>query len=719
MSLQLNPAQHQAVTAAPSNMLVLAGAGSGKTRVLVQRITWLIENENVSPAQILAVTFTNKAAAEMRARIEQQLNMPLQMMWVGTFHGLAHRLLRRHWQEAGLPEGFQIIDSDDQLRLIKRIIKSLNLDDTKWPPKKAQWFVNHQKEQGVRSDKVNLDGHPYTETMQRIYQIYEETCKRSGLVDFSELLLRVKELFETKPDILQHYCDRFQHILVDEFQDTNTIQYAWVKLLAGNTNFVMAVGDDDQSIYSWRGAKVENIVRFSEEFANVTTIRLEQNYRSTQTILTAANKVIENNSQRMGKKLWSDGNQGELISLYAAYNEIDEANYIVSRIKSAIQSGEPASNMAVLYRSNAQSRVIEETLTHSGVPYRVYGGFKFFDRAEIKDILAYMRMVANPDDDAAFERIVNVPTRGIGNTTINELRMITRNQQVSLWQAANAFANDTNHSGRSRNAVIQFINLIESLKVNTKEMTLDEQCNHILEHSGIMRHHQKDTTEKGISRVENLLEFVTATQRFHYDDPELSPLVAFLSYAALEAGEGQADQHEDCVQLMTLHAAKGLEFPTVFLTGMEDGLFPHKMSQEDPDRLEEERRLCYVGITRAMQSLYITHAETRRIHGQETYNRPSRFVREIPNELLNEIRVTKKRTSLDTSFQKTNNSSIFNDTEASDTGFQLGQRVRHPKFGDGTVLNYEGRSAHARIQVKFNSVGTKWLVLSHANLQPA
>lgn len=710
----LNDKQREAVAAPPGNMLVLAGAGSGKTRVLVHRIAWLMQVEHVPSHAILAVTFTNKAAAEMRGRLESMLQISVGSMWVGTFHSLAHRLLRAHFRDVNLPQGFQILDAEDQLRLIKRIHKNLNLDEAKWPPKQSQWFINYQKEEGRRPRHIQPDGRQYTDIMIRVYQAYEEACHASGLVDFAELLLRSYELWQQRPDLLQHYRERFVHILVDEFQDTNSIQYDWLKLLAGPQNCVMIVGDDDQSIYSWRGARVENLQRFSRDFANPLTIRLEQNYRSTSTILSAANAVIAHNEERLGKNLWTEGGVGEKISVYSAFNEIDEARFIVDRIQAWVREGHNRNEVALLYRSNAQSRVLEEALIQAAVPYRVYGGLKFFERAEIKDALGYLRLISNPQDDMAFERIVNTPTRGIGNQTLALLREKAHESQIALWQAAKALLAEQSLPPRATQSLTGFIVLIEQLALEIKELNLGELTEHVLRRSGLLEFYQQEKSEKALSRVENLEELINATQEFTPEDADkhLPPLEAFLAHAALEAGENQAGTFTDSVQLMTLHSAKGLEFPLVFMCGMEEGLFPHQMSLKEQSGLEEERRLCYVGMTRAMQKLYLTHAESRRLHGSETYNHPSRFIQEIPEQFLQTVRMTAQVT-------RPQLVKVANKNAAGDTGFNLGQRVFHPKFGEGTIINYEGSGAHARIQVKFKREGVKWLVASYANLQAA
>lgn len=711
----LNEAQRQAVSAPPGNMLVLAGAGSGKTRVLVHRIAWLMLHEHVAPHSILAVTFTNKAAYEMNYRIETLLGTSLKGMWVGTFHGLAHRFLRMHWEAAGLPDSFQILDADDQLRLIRRIHKNLELDETRWPPKQSQWFINKNKEEGLRSQPPAVMTDYSSEVLQKVYGAYEELCRLSGVVDFAELLLRCLETLEQNEDIRTHYQQRFRHILVDEFQDTNVIQYRWLKLL-GVQNFMMAVGDDDQSIYSWRGAQIENIHRFTRDFPHCQTIRLEQNYRSTRTILRAANAVISRNRNRLGKDLWTQGEEGALISLYAAFNERDEAHYVVSTIREWARQGLLSyKDMAILYRSNAQSRILEEQLIEARIAYHITGGLKFFERAEIKDALAYLRLQANRHDDTAFERVINLPTRGIGETTLNELRQKARDQHLSLWQAAQKVIAESGLSARARGALQAFIDLIETLSQRGETQTLDDKTQEVLQTTGLRAHHAKDKSEKGVSRVENLEELVTATKQFHARDEveNLSLLDAFLAHVALETGEGQAPTHADSVHLMTLHAAKGLEFPIVFLVGMEEELFPHKMSMDEGRGLEEERRLCYVGMTRAMKKLYFSYAEARYLHGMEKFNAPSRFIAEVPPELIEPVRPA----------VQISRPAAFTQKPASEAppfpGLQIGQRVKHARFGTGIIIGAEGRGEHARVQVKFDKDGVKWLVASFAKLEPA
>jgi DNA helicase-2/ATP-dependent DNA helicase PcrA len=710
----LNEAQQQVVAAPQSHLLVLAGAGSGKTRVLVHRIAWLINVENISPHNILAVTFTNKAAGEMRQRLENLLDIPMRLMWVGTFHGLAHRLLRQHWEAAGLPQAFQILDSDDQYRVIKRILVSLNLDETQWAPKKVQWFINQQKDDGIRPNQVPNANDPYTKTLVRIYQSYEEICTRNGVIDFAELILRSYELFIKNPDILHHYQERFRHILVDEFQDTNTIQYAWLKLLSSGKNYLMIVGDDDQSIYGWRGARVKNIQDFIRDFPDNQVIRLEQNYRSTGVILAASNSLITHNDGRLGKKLWSNGGQGDLISLYGAFNDLDEARFIINQIKQGLKKELRPNEVAVLYRSNAQSRVLEEALISAQIPYRIYGGLRFFERAEIKDALAYLRLIANRNDDPAFERIVNTPTRGIGDQTLQMLRLEARSQGISLWQAAEYLLANQSLSSRAANALTLFIQLINKINNETQALTLAEQTEQVLYSSGLLSHYKKEKGERGQARIENLEELINATRQFVPEDSSISILSAFLAHVALEAGEHQGDTTQECVQLMTLHSAKGLEFPWVFLCGMEEGLFPHHMSHEEPGRLEEERRLCYVGMTRAMRKLFLSYAEVRRLHGNESHHRPSRFISEIPKELLAEIRLRTSVIRPTSALKSAKNSN--RDSMIGDTGLRIGQTVTHNTFGEGTLIDAEGRGEHMRLQVKFNNAGTKWLVASYAKL---
>jgi DNA helicase-2/ATP-dependent DNA helicase PcrA len=710
----LNDAQREAVTAQNDHLLVLAGAGSGKTRVLVHRMAWLMGVDKVPPTSILAVTFTNKAAKEMRYRVEQMMNIPTRGLWIGTFHGIAHRLLRAHWKDAGLPENFQVLDSDDQLRLVKRVMRENQIDESQWPPKQAQWFISAQKDEGLRADHIQENpGDHFTTTMLKIYRHYEKLCQQGGLVDFGELLLRSHELWLHKPELLAHYQQRFQHILVDEFQDTNTIQYAWLQVLASNRVPSTIVGDDDQSIYGWRGAKVENIQQYQRDFPNARLVRLEQNYRSTQTILKAANAVIANNTGRLGKELWTDGPEGDPISLYAAFNEQDEANYIADTISAWVQDGNLRSESAILYRSNAQSRVLEESLMRQGIPYRVYGGLRFYDRQEIRNALAYLRLVQYHRDDAAFERVVNIPTRGIGAKSLAELRAYATEQGISLWEAAERMLAAGQVKGRAKTGLQKFMDIINTLAEMVEHASLQGLMKQAIESSGLKDYHASEKGEKGQARVENLEELVNALADFEVEEG-VDPLAEFIAQAALDAGESQAEDHEDSVQLMTLHSAKGLEFPLVFLAGIEEGLFPHGMSLEEPGRMEEERRLAYVGITRAMKQLVLTYAESRRLYGQEKFHAVSRFVREIPSDCLQEVRL--RNTVTRPAMVGRPNESLFSQDSAEQSGFSLGQRVRHPKFGEGVVMNCEGTGHHTRVQVNFDE-GAKWLVLAYAPLE--
>ena len=707
----LNDAQRDAVALEPGPALIIAGAGSGKTRVLTSRIAWLVEGLNTSPLSIVAVTFTNKAAREMQHRIEEMLGVPVGGMWMGTFHGLAHRLLRYHHEEAGLQKDFQILDSDDQLRLIKRALKELALDEAYWPAKQIQWFINSHKEEGQRAAQIAQTQDLQQQTLLAVYEKYENLCHRFGLVDFSELLLRAYELIRNNEVLQQRYQQRFQHILVDEFQDTNSIQYEWLKLLAGKHKNLFVVGDDDQSIYGWRGAKVENILQFEKDFPTTRTVRLEQNYRSTGNILAAANAVIEQNSGRLGKKLWTADSDGDPVQLYTAYNETDEARFVIDRIREWVNDGGERAQTAILYRSNAQSRVFEEILLDADMPYRVYGGLRFFERAEIKDALSYLRLASSRDNDVAFERIVNTPTRGIGNTTLEKVRAHAQTQQISMWEATRQMLAQKSFAARAHSALDAFIELIEELGLQLEDQDLPGQISAMLDASGLLEHHKKDKGERAQARAENLEELVSAARNFSVEDEDLGPLSSFLSHAALEAGEGQAEEWEDCVQLMSLHSAKGLEFDLVFLTGLEEGLFPHQRSIDEPGRLEEERRLCYVGMTRAMKHLYLSHAEVRRLYGRENYTSPSRFLDEIPEEMLNVIRST--RQSVGPGQPTSSAPAALADTLP---GFGVGHLVTHPKFGEGVIMNVEGQGEYARVQVNFSSAGSKWLVAAYANL---
>jgi DNA helicase-2/ATP-dependent DNA helicase PcrA len=723
----LNDEQRAAVTAPQVPTLVLAGAGSGKTRVLTHRIAYVIAAEGARPHNVLAVTFTNKAAAEMRGRIEKLLNVPGAAMWVGTFHGIAHRLLRLHFTEARLPRGFQILDSEDQQRLIKRLLKAQGIDDTRFTPRDVGYFINKHKDEGLRPAQVKEGNDPIQRTLRKLYFDYEETCQRNGVVDFAELLLRAYELWRDNASLLAHYRTRFTQVLVDEFQDTNSIQYNWTKLIAGSTGAPFVVGDDDQSIYRWRGAKVENLRQFTRDFPNAKLFRLEQNYRSTGNILSAANALISHNTGRLGKNLWTSGGKGEPIRVFAAYNEREEADFVLSRIQEWVRQGGVRREVAILYRSNAQSRVFEEVFLSARVPYKVYGGLRFYERAEIKDALAYLRLIANRDDDPSFERVVNLPVRGIGAKTLDTLRQAARAAGQSLWQTAAAQLS-SEPAGRGAQALLGFLGLVEKLARETAGLPLYEIIDHVIQNTGLIEHFRKDKQDRGEARLENLDELVSAARSFDaegsagsappapgeelVEDVQLPPLEAFLAHAVLESGEGQADAWEDCVQMMTLHTAKGLEFPVVFLAGMEDGLFPHQRSLDDLEGLEEERRLCYVGATRAMKQLYLSYAEQRRLHGMDSYGQPSRFIDEIPAELVEEVRPKANYARPAISVGR-----FRGVVEPVAPGMKLGTRVRHGKFGDGVVLNVEGQGPQARVQVNFEAAGSKWLMLSYANLE--
>ena len=726
----LNDKQREAVAAPIGNYLVLAGAGSGKTRVLTHRIAWLIGVENVPESNILAVTFTNKAAAEMRHRIEYTLAQTAedQMssgrlfgMWVGTFHSIANRLLRAHYLDANLPQDFQIMDTEDQQRLIKRLLKLHNIDEKNFPPKHVAWYINTQKDKGKRAKDIDHHNDPNEKKLVEIYRLYQEACDRAGLLDFAELLIRAYELLKHNKLILQRYQQRFQHILIDEFQDTNNIQYDLIHLLAGQTGKVMIVGDDDQSIYGWRGAQVENIQRFLNDYQQAETIRLEQNYRSTGHILSAANELIANNDNRLGKNLWTESGDGDPVEIYCAFNELDEARFVAAQIKQWKEDEGQLSECAVLYRSNSQSRVIEEALIQANIPYRIYGGMRFFERQEIKDALAYLRLISNRFDDAAFERVINTPPRGIGERTLETIRQLVRDRQITLWQAIQVAVNEELLSGRAANALLRFVDLINALDQETEQMNLSEQTDFVIKKSGLYEMYQQEKGEKGEVRIENLEELVTATKQFTKPDEaeDLSDLTAFLTHASLEAGESQASPNQDYVELMTLHSAKGLEFPRVFMVGVEEGIFPSGMSF-DEGRLQEERRLAYVGITRAKRKLTISYAELRRLYGKEERHVASRFIEELPEAHIREIRL-RGNINRAASFVQNNTfvkqvakttASILNDSS-----WKMGQKVMHPKFGQGTIVNVEGSGEATRLQIAFQGNGIKWLIAKMAPLE--
>lgn len=709
----LNDHQRAAVSAPEQNMLVLAGAGSGKTRVLTHRIAWLMQVENIPLYSILAVTFTNKAAKEMRGRIDDICPFSLSGMWIGTFHGIAHRLLRLHYQEAKLPEQFQIIDSDDQQKMIKRLIKSLGLDEKYYPAKELQWYINDKKDDGLRASDIQVGYTTQEKQRLQVYQAYESACKLAGLVDFAELLLRAHELLLNNSALRLHYQQRFKHVLVDEFQDTNKLQYAWLNLLTDNGSFLTIVGDDDQSIYGWRGADVENIQRFLKEKDNAVTIRLEQNYRSTGHILNASNQLIQNNSDRLGKELWTNGEDGDAISIYGAFNDYDETRYVTSQLQAWQRAGNKLSDCAILYRSNAQSRLFEEAFMAQQLPYHIYGGQRFFDRLEIKDSVAYLRLMNNNLDDAAFERVINKPKRKIGNTTLDKIRICAREQGCTMWQASYFVIENKILTAGAQKSLSVFLDMIQRFKTETSELPLFQTVDHIINHSGLHAMFEAEKGEKSRSRIENLQELVSATKGFVIPEEEqdMDELTAFLAYAALESGDNQADEFEDAVQLMTMHAAKGLEFPQVFMVGVEEGMFPGQKSAEDETRLAEERRLCYVGMTRAMKHLTISFAETRRLYGQEKHHPPSRFLAELPEEDLHYVRKKPNVRAMQPSFERQAKIIVENQDLL---GFQVGQQVEHKKFGEGTIIAQEGSGDNSRLQVHFMDVGSKWLMTAYA-----
>ena len=712
---ELNDRQRDAVTSEAPSLLVLAGAGSGKTRVLVHRVAWIVEAMQSNPNSVMAVTFTNKAANEMKSRIQELLQSPLADLWCGTFHGLAHRTLKRFYKEANLISTFTVLDAEDQLRVIKRICKDNNLEESSWPAKQIQWQINSWKDAGKRPRNVDDSKDFYAETVKKIYSQYDEICKKDSLVDFAELLLKSYELLKSNKKVRDFFHRRFRHILIDEFQDTNVIQYAWLNEVASKEASITAVGDDDQSIYGWRGAKVGHLEDFKTKHKLNETIRLEQNYRSTSIILNAANALIENNQARLGKNLWTESNEGEQITLYQAFNEQDEARFVAEIIKSWMDGGELFSDSAVIYRSNAQSRAIEEALLRANIPYRIYGGLRFYDRLEIKNAISYLRIIFNPHDNPAFERSVANPTRGVGAKTLAKIRSLANKHNISYIQASSTMIDENLISGRGANGLKKFLEMILGLCGKIDDISLSEIVGSILEQSGLIQFHEKEPGEKGKTRKENLEELLSAAKNFEmsFSDDKTNREITeqFLSNVSLDAGDRQADEFDDAVQLMTLHSAKGLEFPLVFMTGLEETLFPHGRSMESPDQLEEERRLCYVGITRAMKKLYLTYAESRRLHGNDIFNPPSRFIKEIPSECIMEIR---PKASVTMPYSRNESKPMdFEDQ----IGIALGQKVQHPKFGQGIVLNYEGAGESARVQVNFESAGTKWLVLSFANLE--
>ena len=712
---ELNPIQREAVTDESHHSLILAGAGSGKTKVITHKVAWLSSVKGVNPLSMLTVTFTNKAAKEMRGRIENILEENLNQMWCGTFHGIFHRMLKMHWQEAKLVKDFSVIDSEDQIRVLKRVIQNMNLDLDTWQPRDTQWFINKQKDEGRRKAKLNINATFVEEKMVDIMDEYQNTCDREGLVDFAEILIRSFELLDQNSELLKHYQARFQHILVDEFQDTNEIQYLLLKKLVGKNGRMTVVGDDDQSIYSWRGAKSTNIKRFTKDFNEVKTIKLEQNYRSSKNILACANSVIRNNPDRLGKELWSQKDEGEQVKVYRAFNERDEASFIVGIIKRWLEEGGSLSDTAIIYRSTAQSRILEDAILNSELPYRIYGGVRFYERMEIKNALAYAKLAINKNNDSQFERVINTPTRGIGVKTMDQIREHAKKGNLSLWQASEQII--ANKETKSAQNISNFFDVIEKLEEMNFNENLDTFFENVISLSGLKEFHGKEPGEKGRSRVENLEELISATSEFFSlgedKNDERSLLELFLDQASLDAGENQANENEDAIQMMTLHSSKGLEFPLVFIAGCEEGLFPHRRSAEDPKQLAEERRLCYVGMTRAMERLYLTHAESRNIYGIDSFSPVSRFIKEIPEELIYEIRVSTETEIKDKGFEPR----IVGGTDHNTGKFSLGDRVVHKNFGEGVILNYEGDGSNARVEVNFDNGGIKWLVLSFANLE--
>ncbi len=716
----LNETQAQAVTTDAQHALVLAGAGSGKTRVLVHRIAWLITAEFVSPFSILAVTFTNKAAAEMRNRVGHMLNREVRDLWIGTFHSIALRLLQINNEAAGLPRNFQILDSDDQYRLIRRCLSELELDEKQWPPRTIQAYINDQKNEGLRPDEIDDMGDYNVEIFLKVYAHYDEHCRRAGLVDFSEMLIRAHELLLDNDDLRAKYQQRFSHVLVDEFQDTNAIQSAFIQVLVGKSNSVMVVGDDDQSIYAWRGARVDHILDFQSLYPKAEQYKLEQNYRSTQTILDAANGVIANNQKRLGKNLWSAQSAGEKIQVYGAHSDYDEAYFVVEQIEQMIANTTKASDIAILYRSNAQSRLLEENLLKRNIPYQIYGGLRFFERLEIKDVLAYARLVNNRHDDLAFERVINTPTRGIGQTTVNRIRNQAQMETISLWQAASQLSQSGKLSKRAAGSYVNFSSLIDEIELGSQEQSLAELFSDIIERSGLKDHYLKEPPEKAQTRLENLDELINAAESFSMTDEEtalgLTPLSAFLSQVSLDAGDTD-NTDEPHVQLMTLHSAKGLEFPVVFIVGLEQGLFPHIQSMEDPVKLQEERRLAYVGITRAEKQLILCYATSRRIRGKMSACLPSQFLREVPKELINQIRGNIHPPKPQVSGYHRPGSQRFNPGPSESLPYQIGQTVRHSRFGEGVVTDMNGKGDYLQVLVQFNDAGPKVLAAKYAKLE--
>ena len=705
----LNKAQRDAVFSQSQNSLVIAGAGSGKTRVLIQRILWLIENNAFSPYSILAVTFTNKAAREIKTRLQESLDTNIDSMWLGTFHGICYRILRTNYREASLPKNFQIIDSDDQTRIIKRIMKDNDIDNSEIIPKQVAWYINNKKDQSIRSNKTKDDDFISIQN-NKIYKLYEEYCNKGGLVDFGEIILRTLELFLKNEEKRNYYNNLFKSILIDEFQDTNTIQYQLIKIMAGKNTSIFAVGDDDQSIYGWRGAKVENIKKLQKDFKDIEVYRLEQNYRSSGNILEAANKIILNNDSRMGKNLWTEDKSGEPVKIFSASDGYEEGDFVIETIQNLLSEDFSRNEIAILYRSNAQSRIFEDRLIKYGIKYRIYGGVRFYERAEIKDVIAYMRLAVLNNDDNSFERIVNNPPRGIGEKTKETLRKFSKEKGISLFDSIKNITDESMVAKKASQSLKEFQNIIKNIESILKKDELPHQINEIISITGIKSVYEKNKSEQAMSKLENLDQLVTAASDFTNNDLEEGETIidGFLRHASLESGEGQGNEWEECVQLMTLHSSKGLEFPIVFLVGLEENLFPSRMSIEE-DNLEEERRLCYVGITRARKKLFISHAQMRQQYGNENYCLPSRFLNEIPQNVVEEIGHKAKM------FLKKSNGLNGDQNYKEDS--IMGKRVIHKKFGEGIVISVEGSDSNTRVEVKFDEVGKKWLILAISNLE--
>ena len=712
----LNEKQHQSVTLSEDiNALILAGAGSGKTRVLTHRIHYLVSEKNHHSDDILAVTFTNKAANEMKERLSELLYQPIGRMWVGTFHSLAHRLLRTHAIDANLSPTFQILDAQDQYRIIKRLMKENSIDESKFPIRKVQWFINQQKDEGIEPQSIDAGYNFFVKQSAKVFDLYEKHCQANDLVDFAGLLVKSYELLKNNQNLLGHYQKKFKHILVDEFQDTNRIQYQFIKILHNENNHIFCVGDDDQSIYGWRGARIENIQKIENDFKPIEVIKLEQNYRSTGNILSASNALIANNQNRLEKSLWTESGDGDLINVFNARTETEESHYVVSEIENQFNQGRNLSECAILYRSNAQSRVFEEALIRRNIHYRIYGGLRFFERAEIKDAMGYVRHTENTSDNIAFERIVNFPTRGIGLSTIEKIRSHSVENHTDLFQSSIAIKDSL--TSRASNALTNFIHLIESMTDAVNSLDLSEKVDTILIQSGLMNHYSNDKTDKAGSKKENLEELVTAAKQYvHEEESEMSETEGFIALATLDSSGDSKPDNNKCVQLMTVHSAKGLEFPVVFLVGLEEDLFPSRQSKDEPHLLDEERRLCYVGMTRAMSSLTLSYASRRFIHGQSFYSMNSRFLDEIPRSFLNYIK-NPNSDSVITSFEDVKNPPQKRVSSSTDSIYAIGQVVSHAKFGIGTILNYEGSGDSMRLQIKFQKVGTKWLISSYAKLE--